>query len=35
MTIYRNPARTGRKAPGVTARILLTPGRLAFLRLAR
>lgn len=35
MTIYRNLARTGRQAPGVTARVLLTPGTLAFLRLAR
>jgi hypothetical protein len=35
MIIHRNPARTGRHAPVVIARVLLTPGTLAFLRLAR
>jgi hypothetical protein len=35
MTLYRNLAHTGRQAPVVIARVLLTPGTLAFLRLAR
>jgi hypothetical protein len=35
MTNYRNPAKTGRQAPGVIARVLCTPGTLAFPGLAR
>jgi hypothetical protein len=35
MNFYRNPAQTGRQAPGVIARALRTPRTLAFPGLAR
>jgi hypothetical protein len=35
MNTYRNPAPTGRQAPGVVARALRTPRTLAFPGLAR
>jgi hypothetical protein len=35
MNTYRNPAQTGRQAPGVIARALRTPRTLAFPGLAR
>jgi hypothetical protein len=35
MNTYRNPAQTGRQAPGVVARALRTPRTLAFPGFAR